>query len=490
MAVRPRAVPLSVRLVATYALLVAASLLVVAGLVVRLARTHLAGTQDRQLAAVVDSFEASAAPRVERASDLAPAARRWLAVQALPEDQVAAVRTADGEVLTSAGGIDLGGVLGARGLLEATASGWRDLEGSGGPIRALAVPLVLDGRQVGTLVVAGSRVGLEATLSALLSGIGWASGAGFVFAVALGAAAVRRTLRPLGRMSRTVEEIQAVGDLSRRLAHRGPADEVGRLAEAFDRMLARLEEAFRSQQRFLSDASHELRTPLTVVRGQLELLEQELADPDARRSLAVAMEELDRMRRIVEDLLLLARLDEGMPLAREPVEVELVMREALLRGMLPARREATVDLEPGLYVLGDPDRLLQALTNLVTNAVQHAGDDARVTLAARREPGRVVMEVSDTGRGIPPEDLPHVFDRLYRGSRARSDAPGGAGLGLPIAASLIRAMGGEIEAISTAGRGTTFRATLPPAEAPAGDLVPERSSPPSPARSPGGRRSS
>src|SRR5207244_7030981 len=136
----------------------------------------------------------------------------------------------------------------------------------------------------------------------------------------------------------------------------GARDEVGRLAEGFDRMLGRLQEAFLSQRRFLSDASHELRTPMTVVRGQLELLAMDVESLAGRRSMSIAVEELDRMGRIVEDLLLLARLDEGMLLARETVEVELVVGEALLRGMLMGPGEVTVQVPPGLTVLADADR--------------------------------------------------------------------------------------------------------------------------------------
>jgi signal transduction histidine kinase len=248
----------------------------------------------------------------------------------------------------------------------------------------------------------------------------------------------------------------------------GPSDEVGRLAEAFDRMVARLQEAFASQRRFLSDASHELRTPLTVARGQLELLEESLRGAEPRRSLAVTMEELDRMRRIVDDLLLLARLDEGMPLRREPVEVELVLREALLRGMQLVRMEARVETEADVFAMADPDRLLQVLTNLVTNAVRHAGPEATITLRARPEGTWVFLEVADDGPGIGPEELPHVFDRMFRGARARTDTAGGAGLGLAIAASLTEAMGGRMSVTSEPGHGATFSVRLPaaPSETP------------------------
>jgi signal transduction histidine kinase len=210
---------------------------------------------------------------------------------------------------------------------------------------------------------------------------------------------------------------------------------------------------------------------LTVARGQIELALADRASAPVAETLTAAVVELDRMGRIVEDLLLLARLDEGLRLERVPVEVELVAEEALLRGLRLAARPASVRAEPGLYALADADRLLQVLSNLVVNAVLHAGDGANLTLATRLEGAEegaeagaeVVIEVSDSGPGIPAEHLPHVFDRFYRG-KARA---GGAGLGLAIASSLTRAMGGRVGVSSVPGAGTTFTVRLPAAPAPA-----------------------
>jgi two-component system OmpR family sensor kinase len=456
---KPRGLSLSLRLVLTYAMLVAATLLVVAGLVIQLIRSHLDRELDQRLTAVVSSFAGAQGTGVRRAADLGDRAQAWLRGAALAQDEEAVVRTPAG-TFGSVGGLDLEDMDGGPALLEATEPGWHELRSPQGPVRALAVPLELEGRQIGTMVVAAvSRT--DAVLRPLVSGMAIAGVVGLAFATVLGFAAVRRTLRPLRRMSAEAEAIEATRDLSRRVAHGGPQDEVGRLAENFDRMLERLEDAFRSQRRFLSDASHELRTPLTVMRGQLELLEEGLRGPEAHRSLALVGEELERMRRIVEDLLLLARLDEGIPLAREPVEVELVVREALLRGMQLARRDSRVDVEPGLSAVADHERLLQVLTNLVTNAIRHAGEDATISITGRRRGDLAVVEVADTGPGIPPAELPHVFERLYRGERARTGAPGGAGLGLAIASSLVRAMGGDISARSEPGEGATFTVRLP-----------------------------
>ena len=458
---RSRAVPLTFRLAWIYAVLVAATLLVVAGIALHLNRRHLDAALEERLVATVDSFRNGPARTVDGPGQLAAAARDWLSGSAFPQNEAVAIATAEGRVLTAAGGLDVDRIEGWNGLLLSPEARWWNLRGPGGAVRALTTPLVLDGAHEGTIVVAASRAADRATLSALVSGIAWASGLGLVFATLLGVLAVRRTLRPLRRMSEEAEEIENSGDLSRRVRAGGPRDEVGRLAEAFDGMLARLEEAFSSQRRFLSDASHELRTPLQVARGQLEFLEETVREAEGRRSVAVATEELERMRRIVEDLLLLARLDEGMPLARQPVEVELVAREALLRGMQLERREHSVEIPEGLSVLGDPERLLQVLTNLVTNAIRHGGERASITIKGEHDDQRVAVSVADTGPGIPAEELPHVFERLYRGPGARTGSPGGAGLGLAIAASLTRAMGGEISVESIVGEGTTFIVRLP-----------------------------
>jgi signal transduction histidine kinase len=473
---RGRAFSLAVRLAATYALIVAATLAVVRAVVVDRTRYYLDRDIDAGLAALVKSFEEAAAASAGSPAELSALSREWLSGLALPDDSLAAVGTVEGEQRSNNAQAQalLRSVPGAIQLLDYRSDRWRwwTLGSGARSLRALTVPRTVNDQQIGTLVVASSRATAANTIHALTTRISGASIIGLAIAMFLGFIGVRLMLRPLGGIIREIETIQASGDLSRRVARGGPRDEVGRLAEAFDAMLGRLEKAFRTQKRFLSDASHELRTPLTVARGRLELLQGEIRDVESQRLATSAVEELDRMSRIVEDLLLLARLDEGIPLRSETVEVELVMREALLRAMQLAQRESTVDVDPGLFVVADPDRLLQVLSNLVANAVHHAGEDATITLWARLRGDEVQLNVADNGRGIPPAELPYVFDRLYRGSQARTGAPGGAGLGLAIALSLVRAMGGEISVRSTLGSGTTFSIKLPHATAPSRPLAP------------------
>jgi two-component system OmpR family sensor kinase len=481
----PASLPLAVRLVAVFVLLVAATLLIVAAMTSLVIRSHLDRVVDGQLLAAARSFERGPAAAPGQAGVLR-AARTWLAEQPLEQGDMAAVRVGR-QVLTSSGGRDLFEVPNARVLLTTTQGRWWSVNGREGPVRGLTIPLRTDRQQVGTLVLLAYREHVERAQAAVLRAIGWASGVGILFAALLGLAIVRRSLRPLARITRQTEVIEAARDLSRRIKKVGPNDEVGRLAAAFDRMLARLEQAFHSQQRLLADAAHELRTPLTIARGQLELLAGEPNSDATRRSLTVATEELDRMAHVVEDLLLLARLDDGLRLGSEPVEVELVLREALLRAMLLAQRDARVDAESGLYALADPQRLLQALTNLVRNAVEHTDPNERITLSSRAEHGQVVVSVTDAGDGIPPNELPHIFERLYRGTPGRVQHPSGAGLGLAITGSLVHAMKGSIEAISTLGAGSTFTIKLPAAPARqerasrdddyvAGNVSPERNS--------------
>lgn len=267
--------------------------------------------------------------------------------------------------------------------------------------------------------------------------------------------------KPLEDMATVARQITRADDLSRRVPDTGRSDEIGDLARAFNQTLERLERLFRTQQRLLADVSHELRTPLTTIRGNVDLMRRmgEL-DPE---TLDVIQEETTRMTRLVGDLLLLARADSGgLPLQRDPVALDDVLFEVYRQVRL---LEKPVDIQLAevdqVMVLGDSDRLKQLVLNLVENAVKYTQPGGEVCLRLSKRTGWAHLEISDTGIGIPPEDLPHIFDRFYRVEKARSRAQGGSGLGLSIAKWIAQAHGGGIRVKSQVGEGTTFTITLP-----------------------------
>jgi two-component system OmpR family sensor kinase len=252
-----------------------------------------------------------------------------------------------------------------------------------------------------------------------------------------------RTAAPLRRMAATAATVNG-GDLTPRIGEeRSAAVEVRVLADAFDRMLDRLGEAFSRQRRFVSDASHELRTPLTAIRGQLEVLARQ-PSPDTeevRRVEGVVGAEMARIERLVDDLLTLARLDEAAPL--RPQRFELT---PFLRGFAESEAAAAVVLgeSPAGMLTADPDRLTQVLRNLAANARRAAGAAGRVELSAEERGGRLAILVDDDGPGIPQGERERVFDRFHRSEAARDRDSGGSGLGLAIARSIVELHGGCI----------------------------------------------
>jgi two-component system, OmpR family, sensor kinase len=280
---------------------------------------------------------------------------------------------------------------------------------------------------------------------------------------------VRIGLRPLDEIGSTAAAIGG-GDLSRRVERAEPHTEIGRLGVALNAMLAQIESAFQTKdaserklRRFVADASHELRTPLAAVRAYAELFHRgaDRRPDDLARSMEGITRESERMTLLVDDLLLLARLDEGRPLERKPIQLEKVVREAVdtARAVDP-ERPIGLELDHAV-VVGDRERLRQIVDNLLTNARLHTPAASPVSVRLRRENGTALIEVEDSGPGMSAQEVDRVFERFYRSDGSRSRKTGGVGVGLSIVAAVARAHGGLAHASSERGAGSTFRIALP-----------------------------
>jgi len=252
--------------------------------------------------------------------------------------------------------------------------------------------------------------------------------------------------RPLRRMAAIAARVDA-GDLSPRMDYHGPRNETRVLADAFDHMLDRLEEAFARQQAFVSDASHELRTPLTAIRGQLDVLARR-RNPDAAevgRVQKLVAAEVERMTRLTEDLLLLAHTDEARFIRREPIELEPFLAELILSAQATTDRRLTISAAVPGILNADRDRLAQALRNLLRNAVEHTQAGGAIQLGASELPdARLQIWVDDDGPGIAPAERERVFDRFHRADPSRARSAGGTGLGLAIVRAIVEAQGGHV----------------------------------------------
>ena len=290
-----------------------------------------------------------------------------------------------------------------------------------------------------------------------------------VTALLVGSWIARRALEPVDRIITEVREITDGRTLHRRLAEPMVKDELGRLTETLNQMMMRLERSFAALRRFTADASHELKTPLTVLRAGVE---RSITTPGLPQETLATLEEtlleIKRMTELVDALLTLARADEGIaPLHREPVDLRAIVEEARETGELLAEQagvsmEVATPPEP-VVVPVDASRIRQLLLNLLTNAVKYTPAGGRVSLQLGPSDGRVILTIADTGIGIAPGDLPHIFDRFWRAdsARTRTGERPGAGLGLAICKWIAEAHGGTIEVQSRPGRGTTFTVTLP-----------------------------
>ncbi len=413
---------------------------------------------------------------VQAASSSLHGARLPLAASALTRLQHGPGKAAIGPVQVTLGGQQAllysyraaargGGGHGPAGQGEGGRGGPGAAGGDGGTplIVQIALSLAPQERVLGLL-----RLALAGGVVVILLAIG----AGWVLA--------GTALRPIARLTRAAREIGEARDVGRRVAHPGRDDEVGRLAATFNTMLASLDAASQAQQeaygalrasydaqrRFAADASHELRTPLTTIRANLDLLRREppIATEDRREVLADLAGETERLSRLVGDLLTLARSDAGRPLRREPIPLHPLL-ERLVRRFATTQPGRAIDLEvaPDAAALGDPDALTQVLVILLDNALKFTPPEGTVRVAVTGGSESVTLAVRDTGVGIKPEALPHIFERFYQGDSARAST--GTGLGLAIAKALVTGQGGTIAVESRPGQGTTVTVTLPRASA-------------------------
>ena len=332
------------------------------------------------------------------------------------------------------------------------------------PVLMLASPLRDDITVVGVLLVAQPLREINRTIQLLSISLVLISLIALLAALRGGAWLAERALVPVGQVAATARQIVRAEDLGQRVPAAQGSDELVQLTATVNEMLERLDVLFSSQRRFVADVSHELRTPLTAMRGNLELLRRtsQHAPAEIGPSLAAMEREVNRLVRMSSDLLLLAQAESGVQLRSEPVSLDELVLE-VVRDLAPLAQGLT--LRPAIAeqveVMGDRDRLKQALLNMAANALQHTPPGGNVTLAVARVGDHAELEVHDTGVGIDAEALPYVFERFFRADRARSRSAGGAGLGLAIVKWVAEAHGGGVNVRSAPGEGSTFTLWLP-----------------------------
>jgi len=335
------------------------------------------------------------------------------------------------------------------------------------PLRVVTMPILVDTRMVGIVQVGSPLEGVQDALHQLLLILLIAVPAALLFASAGGLFLANKALRPVDEITQTARRIGS-GDLSQRIRIKRVNDELGRLASTFNEMIAKLEGSFRQIKRFTADASHELKTPLTILRGEVEVgLKKRRALKEYQRILDSNLEEINRMSRIVEDLLILSRADMGeLTMEREEMELASLARE-VWEDLQILAREKEVQLkfigDGSTKVEGDPLFLRQLILNLTENGLKYTppGGEVALTVEGDRDQGVARILVSDTGVGIAPKDQKRVFDRFFRADKARSRETGGTGLGLSICQWIAHAHEGRIAVASKIGEGSTFTVILP-----------------------------
>jgi len=334
-------------------------------------------------------------------------------------------------------------------------------------VRMVTMPLIAEDERIGYVQVAATTREVESALERLRIVLATLSPLLLLAITVGGWFLAGRTLSPVTKCTRSMRRISAE-NLSERLDVGNAGREIVDLADTFNDMLARLEDSFGRIKQFSGDASHELRTPLTILKGETEVALRWAKSPEEFRNMLESnLEEIDRMERIIEDLLLLAKSDSGgLPLEKKPVSLSDLMQEIYLQASSlhdDSRLDVALNLEVDgeVMVQGDELRLRQLFLNLISNAVKYTPEPGKIEINLHIDGPNAVISISDSGIGIPQEHLPHIFDRFYRVDEARNRAVGGAGLGLAIVKWVVEAHEGQIDIQSMPGVGTTVRIELP-----------------------------
>ncbi len=328
-----------------------------------------------------------------------------------------------------------------------------------------AVPCRSDGGKSYVVEVGASLVPVDAVLQHLVLLLGLALVVMVMVAAAGGYFLIGRALAPVDQISCSAEQI-TLHNLADRLPVAQTGDELQRLSLSLNNMIARLEDAFQHNRRFIADASHELRTPLTIMRGELEsIVDQAQAAPEVQRTAASVLEEVERLTRIVEGLFAVSRLDAGEA-QKECVAFDLAGLTTSTADQMWLLAEdkgisVSCDAAGEVTVHGDRARMKQVVVNLLDNAIKYTPTGGAVRLSVTASGSKAVLEIEDNGMGIPADAQPHIFERFFRVDKARSREMGGAGLGLSIVKSICAAHGGQVDFQSTEGKGSRFKVELP-----------------------------
>jgi signal transduction histidine kinase len=332
-------------------------------------------------------------------------------------------------------------------------------------VNVVHVPLALPDGSTGVLDVTYFPNNEERVIDAVRAPMAALAISAMLIMVVLMQTSMAWVLTLVGNLRKAADSIEA-GQLDARLPEHG-TNEISSLAHSINRLIERLQRRSEAQARFVADASHELATPVAGIRGYTSILRAWGAeDPKVRDEAVDAIDrESRRMARLTGDLLNLLHADQGLVLKTEKFDVNVLARDRLAA---TASRwiEKDIDFvgpeddEP-LFMMGDPDRLEDIVSILLDNAAKYTPEGGRVVVSTRRRRDMIELQVADTGQGIPPGDLPRVFDRFFRSEASRAAGEGGFGLGLAICKSIVDSMGGTLEVQSEVGKGTTFSARVP-----------------------------